>query len=137
MKPAFVNLCLPDWQQEFLKTGINEYSLTWLEILFKAEALKQAEVIIAEAAPAKEPKSDQEEAKISTKEKPAMKKKAKTSFFCKMHGPDQRHNTDTCKVINAKIERLKGQKPPYFNNNNNQQDSTTGSPKKNWTESKK
>ena len=24
MKSAFINLCLPDWQQEFLKTGINK-----------------------------------------------------------------------------------------------------------------
>ena len=24
MKSAFINLCLPDWQQEFLKTGINQ-----------------------------------------------------------------------------------------------------------------
>jgi hypothetical protein len=40
-----------------------------------------------------------------------------------MHGLDQRHNIDGCKVINAKIERLKGWKPT-FHNNNNQQDST-------------
>jgi hypothetical protein len=32
LKSAFINLCLPDWQQEFLKTGINEYSSTWVEI---------------------------------------------------------------------------------------------------------
>jgi hypothetical protein len=52
--------------------------------------------------------------------KPASKKKTKKSFFCKMHGPDQWHNTSSCKVINAEIERLKGRKLS-FNNNNNQQ----------------
>jgi hypothetical protein len=36
------------------------------------------------------------------------KKKAQMSFFGKMHGPDQRHNTSECKVINGEIERLKG-----------------------------
>jgi hypothetical protein len=38
-KSAFINLCAPDWQQEFLKTDINEYSSTWVEILAKAENL--------------------------------------------------------------------------------------------------
>ena len=38
-----------------------------------------------------------------------------------MHGPDQRHNTDDCKVINAEIEKLKGKKPSF----NNQQDKKT------------
>ena len=52
LKSAFINLCSPDWQQEFLKTGINKYSSTWVEILAKAEALEQAEVAIAEMAPA-------------------------------------------------------------------------------------
>jgi hypothetical protein len=119
-----------------LKAGINKYLSTWLEILSKAKALEQAEVTIAKLAPAKEPKCDREDGKIPTTAKQPLKKKAKTPFFCKMHGPDQCHDTDTCKVINAEIERLKGQKP-YFNNNNNQQDLTPGSPKKNWTESKK
>jgi hypothetical protein len=27
MKSAFINLCVPDWQQEFLKTGTNECSI--------------------------------------------------------------------------------------------------------------
>ena len=134
MKSAFISLCLPDWQQEFLKTGINEYSSTWPEILPKAEALEQAEVAMAESAPAKESKCDREEGEIPPV-KPSSKKKAKTSFFCKMHGPDQRHNTEGCKVINAEIERLKGRKPSF--NNNNQQDSGSGSPKKIWTENKK
>jgi hypothetical protein len=107
MKSAFINLCLPYWQREFLKTDINEYSLSWPEILAKAEALEQAEAAIAEFAPAKDAKRDQEDGKIPLA-KPSSKKEAKTSFFCKMHGLDQRHNIDGCKVINAKIERLKG-----------------------------
>jgi hypothetical protein len=40
MKLAFINLCLPDWQQEFLKTSINEYLTTLPKILAKAEALE-------------------------------------------------------------------------------------------------
>jgi hypothetical protein len=101
-KLAFINLCSPDWQQEFLKTGINKYLSTWLEILSKAEALEQAEVTIAKSALAKEPKHDQEDGKIPTKAKQKpLKKKSKTSFFCKMHCPDQHHNTDTCKVTNG------------------------------------
>jgi hypothetical protein len=108
MKSAFINLCSPDWQQEFLKTGINEYSSTWVEILAKAEALEQAEVAIAKMAPAKETKRNLEEGEIAQLNKQGFKKKAKTAFYCKMHGPDQRHNTDGCKVINTKIERLKG-----------------------------
>jgi hypothetical protein len=59
-------------------------------------------------------KRDQEEGKIAPKE--GFKKKAKAAFYCKMHGPDQRHNTDGCKIINAEIEKLKGQKPPPYNN---------------------
>jgi hypothetical protein len=49
MKPAFSNLCLPDWQQEFLKTGINEHSSSWDEMLSKAEAMEQAQTTFAEA----------------------------------------------------------------------------------------
>jgi hypothetical protein len=49
MKSAFINLCLPDWQQEFLKTGINEHSSSWDEMLSKAEAMEQAQNAIAEA----------------------------------------------------------------------------------------
>jgi hypothetical protein len=52
MKSAFINLCAPEWQQELLKTGINKYSSTWVEILAKAKALEQAEVAIAKMAPA-------------------------------------------------------------------------------------
>jgi hypothetical protein len=132
LKSAFINLCSPDWQQEFLKTDINEYSSSWPDILAKAEALEQAEAAIAEYAPAKDPKRDHEDGEISTN-KPPLKKKAKTAFYCKMHGPDQRHNTDGCKVINAEIERLKGRKP-LFNNN---QRELTDNVKKPWTENKK
>jgi hypothetical protein len=71
MKAAFINLCMPDWQQEFLKTGINKYSSTWPKILAKAEALEQAEVAMAESAPAKEPKRDREEGEVPEKGKPA------------------------------------------------------------------
>jgi hypothetical protein len=132
MKLAFINLCSPNWQQEFLKTGINEYSSTWVEILAK-EALEQAEVAIAKMAlaPKKEAtKHNQEEGELLPKE--GFKQMAKTAFYCKMHGSNQRHNTDGCKVVNAKIKRLKGQKPPY--NNKNQQDS--GNNKKTWTDNK-
>jgi hypothetical protein len=50
MKSAFINLCLPAWQQEFLKTGINEHSSTWDDVLSKAEAMEQAQNAIAEAS---------------------------------------------------------------------------------------
>jgi hypothetical protein len=89
-----------------LKTGINKYSSTWVEILAKAEALEQAKVAIAEMAPAKETKHDREEGETPPN-KQVSKKKAETAFYCKMHGPDLHHNTNSCKVINAKIERLK------------------------------
>jgi hypothetical protein len=133
MKSAFISLCAPEWQQDFLKTGINEYSSTWVEILAKAEALEQAEVAIAEMAPAPDQqqgtKHDREAAEIAPKE--GSKKKAKTAFYCKMHGPDQRHNTENCKVINAEIEKLKGRKPPPYNNQ--QQGSEQ---RKQWTDNK-
>jgi hypothetical protein len=54
MKSAFISLCAPKWQQEFLKTGINKYSSTWSLILFKAEALEMAEIALANLSPAKE-----------------------------------------------------------------------------------
>jgi hypothetical protein len=47
MKSAFIDLCLPDWQQEFLKTGTNECSSSWDETLSKAEAMEQAQNAIA------------------------------------------------------------------------------------------
>jgi hypothetical protein len=116
MKSAFVSLCAPEWQQEFLKTGINGYSLTWSQILSKAEALKTAEIALAELNPAKETdnKHDCEEGEVPLPRLPP-KKKAKQLFFCKMHGPDQRHNTSESKVINGEIERLKGVRKPPFN----------------------
>jgi hypothetical protein len=101
--------------------------------LAKAEALEQAEVAIAEMAPAPDQqqgtKHDHEAGKIAPKE--GSKKKAKTAFYCKMHGPDQRHNTENCKVINAEIEKLKGRKPPPYNNQ--QQGSEQ---RKQWTDNK-
>jgi hypothetical protein len=64
------------------------------------------------------------------------KKKTKTYFFCKMHGPDQRHNTENCKVINTEIKKLKGRKPSYNgNNHNNQQSGNNAKPA--WTETRK
>ena len=135
LKSAFISLCLPDWQQEFFKTDINEYSSSWPVILAKAEALEQAEAAITEYAPAKDDKRNREEGEIPNSKQPA-KKKAKTNFYCKMHGPDQRHNTDGCKVINAEIERLKGRKPS-FTNNNQQGPSAGNAFKKPWSESKK
>jgi hypothetical protein len=83
LKLAFLNLCLPNWQHEFLKTNINEYSPSWPEILSKAEALEQAEAAITEFAPAKDAKCDQEDGEVQPT-KPATKKNAKTTFFCKM-----------------------------------------------------
>jgi hypothetical protein len=134
LKSAFISLCSPDWQQEFLKTDINKYSLSWPVILAKVEALEQAEAAIAEYAPAKDDKHDREEGEIANPKQPA-KKEAKMNFYCKMHGPDQRHNTDGCKVINAKIERLKGRKPSF--NSNQQGPSANDASKKPWNESKK
>jgi hypothetical protein len=78
MKLAYINLCSPDWQQDFLKTGINKYSSTWVEILAKAEALEQAEVAISEMALAKETKHDQEGEILPNKQ--VSKKKAKIVF---------------------------------------------------------
>jgi C4-dicarboxylate-specific signal transduction histidine kinase len=50
-----------------------------------------------------------------------------------MHGPDQRHNTSECKVINGEIEKLKGAKKALFGKN---KDSQQGA-KPNWMENKK
>jgi hypothetical protein len=107
MKSAFISLCASNWQQEFLKTGINEYSSTWDQILSKAKALEMAEIAIAELMPARDDKHDHEEGEVPLT-KPPPKKKAKPSFYCKMHGPDQRHKTSNSKVISCEIERLKG-----------------------------
>jgi hypothetical protein len=78
--------------------------------------LETAEVTIDKLAPVKkEEKRDQEEGEIQSHKSPPNKKK-KTSFFCKMHRPDQRHNTENCKVINTKIERMKGHHPSSHHN---------------------
>ena len=142
LKSAFINICLPEWQQEFLKTGINEYSSTWDEILTKAEAMENAETASAEQTPAHE-KRDLEEGELPSTSKQPPKKKAKKGdkdhvFFCKLHGGGQNHDTVGCKVINAEIERLKqekqGRKPSssFSKNNNNQQSAT-----KSWTDRKR
>jgi hypothetical protein len=83
MKSAFISLCAPEWQQEFLKTGINEYSSTWSLMLSKAEALETAEIALADLLPAKQEsdtKHDREEGEIPLPGLPP-KKKAKQSFF--------------------------------------------------------
>jgi hypothetical protein len=38
------------------------------------------------------------------------KKKRKLSYYCKLHGADQRHNTEECKVLNGEISKLKEDK---------------------------
>ena len=143
LKSAFINICLPDWQQEFLKTGINEYSSTWEEIISKAEALETAEQAITERVTAKR---SLEEGEIPSDDapKPSSKKKAKKSGdgkssgpFCKLHGAGQRHDTAGCMVINAEIEKLikdKGRKPsskPFNGTNNNPPQ------KSNWSDKKR
>ena len=137
MKSAFINICLPDWQQEFLKTGINEYSSTWEDILTKAEALETAEAAVVEMTTTKDDKREYEEGEIAPATKPSPKKKAKASYFCKMHGAGQNHNTDTCKVILAQIERLKQTKrdrnPSSFGNTSNNQQSA----KPAWSDKKR
>jgi hypothetical protein len=73
MKSKFINLCLPDWQQEFLKTGINEHFSTWDDILSKAEAMEQAQNAIAEATGAsldKENKREREEGEVDADSSP-------------------------------------------------------------------
>jgi hypothetical protein len=108
---------LPDWQQEFLKTGINEYSSTWEQIMSKAEALEQAETALAKMTSTKVNTREHEDGEVEPTKPPAKKKKKST--FCKMHDPDQNHNTKDCKVINAKIEKLKGRNKSTFGDNNN------------------
>jgi hypothetical protein len=143
LKSAFINICLPNWQQEFLKMDINEYSSTWEEIISKAEALETAEIALAEKAPAKR---DIEEGEIAPATKPSPSKKAKTTqdkpqgpWFCKLHGTGQQHNTVGCKVINGEIDRLRNEKQgrkPYSQSgsttNNNQQNT-----KSTWTDRKR
>lgn len=136
MKSAFISLCAPEWQQEFLKTGLNEYSSTWNSILSKAEALETAEIALVDLTPTKEDnKHEREEGGLNSGQNSPSnpKKRAKQAFFCKMHGPDQRHNTSECKVINGEIEKLKGAKKALFGKT---KDSQQGA-KPNWIENKK
>jgi alpha-galactosidase/6-phospho-beta-glucosidase family protein len=112
MKSAFVNLCLPDWQQEFLKTGINECSSTWDDILSKAEAMEQAQNATTEASGTsinKENKREHEEGEVDADSSPkaSPKKKAKSAFCCKLHGYGQNHNTDQCEILNAEFKNSK------------------------------
>jgi hypothetical protein len=73
LKSAFINACLPEWQQEFLKADINEHASTWEEIISKAEALETAELALAERAPAKR---NVEEGEIApTSKHPLLKRK--------------------------------------------------------------
>jgi hypothetical protein len=140
MKSAFINLCLPDWQQEFLKTGINECSSSWDEMLSKAETMEQAQNAIVEvtASNSKENKREREEGEVDTNpsSKAPPKKKVKTPFCCKLHGCGQNHSTDKCKVLNAEFEKIKqNRKPRAFSgqqtNPNNQQPPNT---KPNWSD---
>jgi hypothetical protein len=84
MKSAFINLCLPDWQQEFLKTGINECSSSWDEILSKAEAMEQAQNAIAEATSIninKENKREREEGEVDADPSPKAPPKKKQNLL--------------------------------------------------------
>jgi hypothetical protein len=109
LKSAFINACLPEWQQEFLKVDINEHASTWEEIISKAEALETAELALAERAPAKRNIEDGEITAPTSKLPPKKKakKEEKTPFCCKLHGSGQGHNTVGCKVINGQIDKLK------------------------------
>jgi hypothetical protein len=104
LKSAFINILTPDWQQEFLKNGINEYSTNWEDILSKAEALETAEATIAERAPAKDNKREMEEGETAPATRPSSAKRIKKTFFCKLHGPDRNHNSDKCKVLLGQAE---------------------------------
>jgi hypothetical protein len=65
---------------------------------------------------------------------PSKKKKNNPSFCCKLHGADQRHNTDDCEVLTGEISKLKEEKSrpssSFSNKTNNQQKST-------WTDRKR
>jgi hypothetical protein len=64
------------------------------------------------------------------------KKKAKQAFYCKVHGADQRHNTDTCKVVIAQIEKIKQARKPLFNNNNNNNQQGASAGRTAWTDNR-
>jgi hypothetical protein len=113
LKSAFISPCALKWQQQFLKTGINEYSSNWSTILSKAESPEMAEIALDNLQPTKELDSKHEREEGEVCFTPTTdKEKAKHSFFFKMHGPVQRHNTSECNVINGDIARLKGVRTP-------------------------
>jgi hypothetical protein len=80
LKSAFINICAPEWQQEFLKTGINECSSTWEEILTKAEALENAEVTTAES-------------KVTTNDKRSLEEVSKKERWLRLHSLLKRKKT--------------------------------------------
>ncbi len=53
LKSAFIDLCLPEWQQELLKNDINEFGSAWDELLSQAEAQDTDATAGAEKAPPK------------------------------------------------------------------------------------
>jgi hypothetical protein len=75
LKSAFINILTTDWQQEFLKNGINEYSTNWEDILSKAEALETAEAAIAEQARVRDNKREMEEGATPPATRPSSAKK--------------------------------------------------------------
>jgi hypothetical protein len=135
LKSAFISICAPEWQQEFLKTGINECSSTWEEILTKAEALENAKVAVAESkATTNEKRRSLEEGEVAPATQPSQKKNTKPSFCCKLHGANQRHDADDCEVLKGEISKLKEEKSrpssSFSTKTNNQQKST-------WTDRKR
>jgi hypothetical protein len=68
------------------------------------------------------------EGEVAPATQPSRKKKPKHSFYCKLHGADQRHSTDDCKVLKGEISKLKEEKSrpssSFSNKNNNEQNST-------------
>jgi hypothetical protein len=124
LKSAFINVCAPEWQQEFLKTGIDACSLTWDKILTKAKALENAEVAVPELEATTNDKRNLKEGEVAPAAQPSKKKKPKPSFCCELHGADQRHNADDCKVLRGEISKLKeekGRPSSSFSNKNNSQ----------------
>jgi hypothetical protein len=138
LKSAFINMCLPEWQQEFSKVDINEHASTWEEKISKAEALETAELALAERAPAKRNIKEGEITAPTSKLPPKKKakKEEKSPFYCKLHGSGQGHNTIGCGVINGQIDNLKavreGRQPCSQNSGINNQQS-----KSNWTNGKR
>jgi hypothetical protein len=111
--------------------------------IVEAEALKQAELTTVELTSTKELKREREDGEAVADSEPSPnKKKAKPSFLCKFHGPDQRHYSDTCKVLKGETAKIKtARKKPSSNccNDNppdNQQQSNNNA-KSNWTDTKK